>query len=370
MSKKRRLIYKDIDALRLIAVVPIIIFCLFYLMDSYKDNVISVIIGGLQYVKMASIEFFFFLSSFLLTAHALREYKYLQKFNLRHFYTRRALKILPQFLILVLFTLLILPWILNILQLSRFDSSLFYDNLLQFGSRSAVYTPEQFLLIAGSWFILIFCGMYFLLGVIFKLFQRKLKTISYVLIGFGLADRAYHILIKTSFEFDFFAYLVPIGIGIFFGDFVRNHKMKIDALKEIPKATNLMFYAIGISSIVGGYFILKGTYFSLAVPLILSLFFGYVIIDQTYGKHSFIKLRNYKILSKAGRMSYGLFTYTMVTSVVTLIALESLELQTTSMLIQILFLFLSLVIGIAVASFSYYRIEKPLGAVKREFKKF
>ena len=42
MSSKRKLIYKDIDTLRFLAIVPIILYCLFYLLNSYKDNLFHV----------------------------------------------------------------------------------------------------------------------------------------------------------------------------------------------------------------------------------------------------------------------------------------------------------------------------------------
>jgi peptidoglycan/LPS O-acetylase OafA/YrhL len=369
MSTKRKLIYKDIDTLRFLAVVPIVLYCVFYLMNSYKDNVIFTLTGGFKYLKMASVEFFFFLSAFLLTSHALREYKYKSRFNLRHFYIRRLLKLSFPISVLFIFTFLILPWIMNVLQLHSYKDPNFYSNLLRFPTKSEIFSAEQILLIGASWILIIYIFYYFLLGLIFKLFHPKLKVISFLFIILGLLDRAYHVLTSTSFEFDPLAYLVPIGIGLFFGNFVRKEKRSIETLKEIPKGTNFIVYTISLTVIVGGYFLLKETYFSLAVPLIINFTFGFMIIDQTFGKNSLFKLRKLKKMSKGGRMSFGLITYTFIISVIMLISFESLEFDSTSITTQALFICLSLSLGIGLSYFSYQRIEKPIGSIRKEFKK-
>ncbi|OIQ37025.1 MAG: hypothetical protein BM555_01590 [Crocinitomix sp. MedPE-SWsnd] len=369
MSTKRKLIYKDIDTLRFLAAVPIVLYCVFYLMNSYKDNVIFTLTGGFKYLKMASVEFFFFLSAFLLTAHALREYKYNSSFQLSSFLARRSLRISVHFIVLILFTFLILPWVLNILQLNNTVGQNFYSNLIHFTSESHLFTAEQVLLVGLSWFLVMFLIFYFILGIIFKLFHLKLRVISFALIFIGLLDRAYHTLVSDSFELDPFAYLIPIGMGLLFGNFIRNEKRSLDPLKEISKGTNLIIYFVGGTVIVTGYFILKETYFALAIPLIINFFFGYVIIDQTFGKNSLFKLRKLKKLGRAGRLSYGLIVYTFIISVLTYIGMESLEFESTAITTQLLFLFLSLALGTSVAYFTYNRIDKAILAIKSEFKK-
>jgi len=369
MSSKRKLVYKDLDVLRFIAAVPIVLYCVFYLLNSYKDDVLFVFTGGFKYLKMASVEFFFFLSAFLLTAHALREYKYNSKFHFSSFMARRTLRISVHFVVLILFTFLILPWVLNILQLNNNGGQNFYSNLLHFSSESSLFTAEQILLVGLSWFLVMFLLFYFILGLIFKLFHLKLRVLSFALIFTGLLDRAYHVLIGDSFELDPLAYLIPIGMGLLFGNFIRNEKRSLDPLKEISKGTNLIVYLVGIGVIICGYFILKDTYLALVVPLIINFFFGYVVIDQTFGKNSLFKLRKLKKLGRAGRLSYGLIVYTFIISVLTLIGMESLEFETTSLATQLLFLFLSLSLSTSVAYFTYTRIDKAILAIKSEFKK-
>ena len=367
MANKRKLLYKDMDFMRFIAYMPILLFVIFYLMNTYEDGIVAEISAGLGYVKNNSIDFFFFLSAFLLCSHSLREYKYKNSFSTRQFYIRRLLKIVPLIIPLALFAFLVHPFITRILQLSDVTTPGFSNNFL-LTSDNIVVSPEQYIYYGVLWFILLFLIFSFLSGAIFKLLKDQLKLAGYTLIILGIADRAYHVLDHSNHEFDLTAYGIPIGIGILTANVMRNEQRMVDFFKETSNISHLTVYFIGICTICFGYLFLTGTYFSIAIPIITSLFFAYAVFEQTFSKHSIIKFRKLKAFSKAGKMTYGLIVYLSIISAITVISMDSLELKMDNSLNQVIFALATVILTWTVSKLSYNYFERPILNMKREFK--
>ena len=369
MASKRRLHFKDLDFLRFLAFVPVSLYMIFFMLNSDNTGIVTDLSIIFSYIKLGSYDFFFFLSAFLITSHGLREYKYQQNFRLRNYYLRRSIRILPVLIPGILFAFLIHPWILKALKLTRVDMPSMINDLVFFGKGNSFLSPEQFLLFSVIWIIIILIIYNVFLGFALKILKDKLIYIAYFLILVGLLDRGYHILTKTFFEFDILAYAATFGFGIISAVIVRNEKRTIDVLKDTPKINHVMLYLIGGMVLVFGYFYTKNNYFSLAVPILTGVFFSYLVIEQTFAKHSIYKFRNAKGLSKIGKMTYGLFVYQSIISVITMIALDSLELDLTSIGTQLLFILLVIFMSYVVANFSYKYLERPVLSVKKEFKK-
>ncbi len=117
MPKNKRLHFKDINALKAIAFIPIYLFCILSLITSSQTGVLSEVTTIFGKIAQNSFDFFFFLSAFLITSHALREYKYMENFSLRNFIMRRILRISLVLIIALLFAFLVHPWLIKILDL-------------------------------------------------------------------------------------------------------------------------------------------------------------------------------------------------------------------------------------------------------------
>lgn len=369
MSKKRKLHYKDTDFLRFVAVIPVFLYCAFYLLNSDEEGLLAdttVILGAL---KINSFDFFFFLSALLLCAHALREYKYNSKFRLRNFYVRRMLRIFPVLIPSLIFGFLIHPWIINVLKLTKITIPKMTSHFLMFPRDYLIFSPEQYIYFAVLWSIIMFLFFYLFIGFIFKFFKDYIKIVAYGLIAAGIATRAYHVLNDSTFEFNVLAFGIPIGFGLYVADLMRNSTRVADQFKGFTKRNHALIYFIGISAILVGYFFTNNSFLSLLVPFVSCAFFGYVILEQTYSKESLLKFRHFRIFSKLGRLSYGLIVYQSIILVITLISLESLELDTSTLFIKVLFLIISLILTYLAANFSYNFIEKAALTIRREFKK-
>ena len=368
MGRKRRLHFKDLDAMRFFAFLPVFFYSTVYLVNTGENAFISDLSVGLGYLVQNSLDFFFFLSAFLLTSHALREYKYQKKFRLKAFYIRRAMRILPLFILVLLFTFLVHPWIVDILKLTEIHVPDARAYLLMFPNYFADFSSEQFIYLAVIWSIYMFLQFYVVWGLVLKFFLQHIKYVGYFFILIGLVNRFYHLLIDTPYQFDTLSAGVPVGVGAVVAHIVRNEERTVEFFKHIPKIGHVLFYFLGITTVIFGYLILSKSYFQLAVPLISCSFFGYAVIEQTYGKHSLFKLRNNKLISRMGKISYGLIVYHSVIAVIGLISIESLELNSDSLALQLGFIILTFFISWLVADLSYNWFERPILAIKKEFK--
>jgi peptidoglycan/LPS O-acetylase OafA/YrhL len=366
---KRRLLYKDLDALRFFAMLPVFLFCGLYLINTGDNQFISDAVAASSYLKQNSLDFFFFLSSFLLTSHALREYKYKKVFSLKSFYIRRIIRIAPVLGLAVLFAFVLHPWIINTLKLTSIETPIALRNFFLFPNNTLGLTSEQFIYLAVIWTIYMFLQFYLVWGFILKFFLQQIKYVGFIFIAIGVVARVYHILLQTPYEFNTLSVGIPIGIGAIVANAVRFDDRLTENIKHSPKANHIIVYLIGIVTILGGYVFLGKTYAAVVIPIITSLVFGYVIIEQTFGKNSVFKLRKNKFLSRMGKISYGFIVYQSIILVIGVISVESLEFSFESLPTQIGFLILAFVVSWLAADISYNWYERPILSFKKEFKR-
>lgn len=368
MSPKRKLFYKDLDFLKFLALIPIILYICLYFLNSFKIGVIPNLTHAFSYIKIGAIEFFFFASTFLLCSLGLREHKYTNAFSLRSFITRRLLKLVPLTIPLVLFAFIIHPLIATFLGLTsvRIPS---WSNGFLLAENFELMSTEQFVYIGALWFCLIFMLYSAIIGLLLKFAHRKLNIFGIILIAGGLGIRLLHLLNDTRFDFDPLAFAVPVGIGLILANYVRNEQRFRDYFKDSSFGWHLIFYVLGFLTVVLGYVYSRGSYLSLLIPLVLGFCFSYTIMAQTFSKNSQIKFRNMKRLSKYGRMSYGIIIYFSIICSVLVVAMDSLEINLELIGNQLIFLCLAVVLTFTLALLSYEKIEKPISIFKREFKK-
>ncbi len=372
MPKNKRLHFKDVNTLRFFAFIPVFLYCILFLSNTKDEGVHNELTQLFQLLSRNSLDFFFFLSAFLLASQSLREYKYTDKFSLKNFYVRRILRILPLFVFGLLFAFLIHPWILNALKLNEIVAPSASSYLMLIPNYGAEYTKEQFIYLAVIWTIYMFIQFYFIWGLILRFLKDQLFYVSLFLMVIGIVARIMHISGDGSsyyvYIFDTLSYGVPIGIGGLLSLLIRNEHPLIEKLKSFTKSRVIMIYSIGTLFTISAYlFSFKG--FGLTIiPLFTCLFYSYILIDQTFGKNSFVKLRTYKIFTHLGKLSYGLIFYQSIVSVLCIIGIDSLDFDLSSTSVKIAFLLASLTVSWIIADISYKIIEKPLLRLRREFK--
>jgi len=367
MTQNKRLHFKDLDAMRFLAFLPIFLFCIFYLTRTEEEGFHYEITNLFGFIKQNSLDFFFFVSAFLLTSQGLREYKYKDSFSLRSFYMRRVFRIAPLLLIGILFAFLIHPWILATLKLNTVDSG--YGYLSLFPKYFTKLPQEQYIYLAVIWTIFMFIQFYFFWGIILKFFRNLIQPISIALIVVGVASRIIHHYLDSDYGFDILSYGAPIGIGGILARLIRNDSKYIEKIKMLPKKLIIPIYIVSGLFVLSGYLISANFILVSIVPVFTCVLFSFAVIEQTFGKNSIGKLRNNKVFSHLGKASYGLILYQAILNVLLVISIDSLNFDIQSETVKVAFLVISFALTWIVADLSYNFYEKPLIRLRREFKK-
>lgn len=369
MPKTKRLHFKDLDALRFFGFIPVFLFSVLFLSATDTEGFHYEMLLVIDYLKINSFDFFFFVSSFLLTSQGLREYKYNQNFALKSFYVRRFIRLLPLSVVALSFAFIVYPLIIKTLKLNVVTTPQGPKLLQLIPEYYASYINEQYIYLAVIWVILMFAIFYVIWGLILKYGSKALKSISILFILAGITSRITCHFLDISFEFNPLAYGVPIGMAAILAQLVRTESKHLEKIKNIPKKFILPIYILGLAIVVFGYLMSTNFFIYSIVPVITSSYFGFLILDQTFGKNSPFKFRNYKVLTHLGKISFGLFVYQAILNVLIVIGIDSLDFEMTSFSTKILFTLLGFVMSWIVADLSFNFAEKPLLRMRREFKK-
>ncbi len=367
MSKIRKLYFKDISALRFIAFLPVFLYLTLYLLKSKKESVLNLVIELLEQLSVNSLDFFFFLSSFLITSLALREYKYKQSFSLKKFYIRRLLRIIPLLLPLLIFAFYFHTYILNVLQLTPLNPNSIKYYLIGLPNYFASITYDRYTYTIVLFTIYMFLQFYLLWGFVLKYLKNRLIPFSIILIISGIAVRLTLILSGVSFYFDIFSYLTPIGLGAILAYLIRNNEAFIQRFKKITKKQITLVYTIGILIVFLGYVLFKDSIFQAILPFFTCLFYAFIILEQTFSKASIFKLRKNKLMTRMGKISYGLLVFTPIIATILNIAFESIDKDLESILFKVLYVISSFVLTWLIADLMYNFYEKLFRYIKRDF---
>lgn len=371
MPRSKRLHFKDINAIKALAFIPVYLFSILFLINSPERGVLYDAVMILKNMVFGSIDLFFFISAFLITSHALREYKYLDKFSFRNFIIRRVFRIAIVLIIALSFAYFVHPWLIEVLDLKM--PNLTFPSIEPFLLLVPNYFAEfngdhlLYILIISS--IYMFVQFFIVWGLVLRFFKKQLVLLACALIVIGLIARIIHFFNGSAFFLDTFSYGVMMGFGSLTANIVRNETPIFHKIKELSKRTNTVVYVAGLVLFLGTYILCANTIFIAFTPLLLAPFFCFLIVDQTFGKNSVIQFKNMKILSHMGKLSYGFIVYQGIVGVLIVLGVLSLDYQLNSILIVTVIVIGGFIASLIVSDISFKLFEKPLQRFRREFKK-
>ncbi|MBK9193185.1 MAG: acyltransferase [Crocinitomicaceae bacterium] len=369
MPKSKRLHFKDIDAMRFFAFLPVYVYTILFLTRTENEGFHHELTMIFSFIKTSSLDFFFFTSAFLLTSLGLREYKYNQNFYLKGYLLRKIIRLGPLILIGLAFVFIVHPWILKILKLNAINAPASTGFFTFQQSYLDAFTKEQFVYIAVIWSAMTFLLFSLLWGFVLKFFKKSLPGIFIGLMIAGFAMRILTHYLELSIDFNILAFGIPIGFGGLLAKWVREENPVLNKIKTIPKKYVTPIYITGICIITGGYVISENFILVGLMPAFTCAFFGFLILDQTFGKNAPVKFRNNKVFSHLGKISYGLLVYQSMVNVLIVIGIDSLDFEISSASVKIAFALVGFVFSWIIADISYNFVEKPLHRLSREFKK-
>ena len=293
--------FENLDALRFLAALSVFIFHFFRDINGFYPNLAAnkIFEVVLVFTNKGSlgVNFFFVLSGFLITYLILQEKQLTKHFSLWKFLVRRTLRIWPLYFIVVAMGFVIFPLVLKnfhtthnpilyLFFLANFDeiyntASDAYNFLT---APWSVAVEEQFYLI---WSLMLF--------PLLKLKKFKLEYLILILYVFSFVfswlNRENHVIIY----YHTFSVCQDILTGAFFGLSLFKGRKWIQKIISLKTYQLLLIYLVGFTICILKSKIFAGDLIVLE-RLVISLFFAFIIIEQSQSKQSIYKIGKLRLV--------------------------------------------------------------------------
>lgn len=309
--------FANLDALRFLAAFSVFVFHFFRDINGfYPDLKLNAIFRAIMVVAnkgALGVSLFFVLSGFLITYLILQEKKQTGSFSLWKFLVRRTLRIWPLYFIVVAIGFLLFPYLID--GYSTTHRPLFY--LFFLANFDEIYNPisDSVNFLSALWSVAVEEQFYLFWSLLlFPLLKWKNFKLEYLLFLLMLLSLIFSWMNRDNEKiiyFHTFSVCQDILTGAFIGIAVFNGKTWIKKITELSTWKIVLIYLIGF-----GIIITKNKFFAgdliVLERFVISLFFGFIILEQSLGKNSFIKIGKWNWMNYLGKISYGFYVYHLI----------------------------------------------------------
>lgn len=287
------------------------------------------------------VDFFFVLSSFLLTLLALKEYENTSGFSKINFFVRRSLRIFPLYFLILFFSFVILPFLAADLNYS-------------------ISLPQE------KWMYLFFLSNYdyrdciFALKFLWSISAEEQFYLLFLIVSPLIIKRPYVIIALFLLIYLFFLlYTQTTKINTYTHTIIHfpNFSAGIICAHLYFKKINFKKNVFLVLAICGGILFL--TTEDIAFNVLISVIFGCVILLTIQYAHFIKKNLIFNFTEFWGNYTYGLYIYSGF-----VITFNSKFLYTENVLLNF---FTSLVVLFVVAYLSYHAYEKQFLKLKKAY---
>ena len=359
--------FKELNSLRFIGFIGIFFGHVFFSNspEIINSKLYATVFNYGKILGFISIDSFFVLSSFLITWKALEEIKFTNKFQFKNFLIRRSLRIWPLY-----FFIVFIGFLLEYLKSHYFFESEKLPSIWNFVlfilNYDIIENGYNFLFfMVFMWSISVEEQFYILWAITIKWFNKYLFGISFLIIFISLYFRIYFINDSLSLNFHTASALGNFGIGALTAILVFKHQYFLDKLKSLSRNKILFIYVTIFSFFILMPVLLENDFFIVIQRVLFSIFFSFIILEQTYCENSIVKVSRIKYFNFFGKISYGLYCYhgIMIT-----VVLQLNKLFMESLIISlVLYPLLILVSTLLVSYVSYRFYESKFLKLKYKF---
>lgn len=312
------------------------------------------------------LDYFFVLSSFLLTWLALSEWKTTGAFRPDLFLIRRSLRLWPLYFA-ILFGTYLLFW--------GFGKQLAIESLppievfLLFISNFWIANQGQNFLffLVFLWSIAVEEQFYLAWAFVLRFANKHLVLVCLLMILVSLIFRWLNLNHEPQLFFNTLSYLGNFGIGALTAWLAFYNDSFIKMIEDLSKPTSAFIYLLFIVLTLGYFEWFQSHFMVVIEKLVFGIFFAFVILEQSFAKHSLYKLGQLKHVSFLGQLSLGLYCIHGIVLTCAMVLLNSLGFAWYSWQVYLINPLLILSITIAISWISYSYFEKPIHQYRKHF---
>ena len=337
------------------------------------------------------VNFFFVLSGFLITYLLLKEKEQHSTINVKSFYLRRVLRIWPLYFLVLFIGLAVIPLFTTALP-PRFpiltSTATLDKNLYMFflGNFDYVKNGISNAIVGVLWSVSIEEQFYLFWPLLLLIILRKhLTKLFIVLIAFSVYYRLFGMSGKTQNlmqHYHTFSCISDLAMGALFAKLCDSEKF-INFFRRLNPVVIILVYLVGLFLIAirMDLFHLELTqneylkqinfrsngikprplqYWRSFMPVVYSLFFAFVMMEQIFSERSVFKIGKIKLFTYLGKISYGLYCFHMIALFIVVYVMMKLGYSVTlpDKNLIIFEAFSALALTIIISILSYYFFEK------------
>lgn len=301
--------FKQLEALRFAAFLAVFSLHVFTpRVTGEPANSLTSFIYTYSRLGFLGIDFFFVLSSFLISFKFFEEASASGNFNLKKFLIRRVLRIWPLYFLIVILGIIAIYF--NNSSGGSSEMPPLY-HFLFFTINFYIAANGNFFLffLVFLWSIAVEEQFYVLWAVFFKYLKSYFIQICLMMIFLSLAFRAGFIKDHFQLYYNSLSVAGDFGIGGLLGYCCFHKNSFYLKTKKISTSTIILIYLMFLAVII---FYNQLFSYSAAVVierLIFSIFFAFIIFEQVFCKHSLFKAGKSKAINYLGKISYGLYCF-------------------------------------------------------------
>jgi peptidoglycan/LPS O-acetylase OafA/YrhL len=188
--------------------------------------------------------------------------------------------------------------------------------------------------------------------------------LSLVFRAFNTGDNDHEFAVRY---FHTFSVIGDMALGGLFAYFVSYENRFKVFVTNMSRPMLVLLYAL-----TAAITLFKDQIFVPGVPVIferivIAFLFGMIILEQNYAKHSLFKMSNFKIMSKLGIYTYGLYCLHFLGLYFAIKVMNALHLNGSETWVSLTMMLLALVLSIVISLFSYHLFEKWFLKFKDKF---
>lgn len=380
-ANQTRIFFPHLDGIRFIAFLAVFINHAAGILHFYDPN------GTWNFIRSnylqsgdLGVNLFFVLSGFLITYLLLKEKELNGRIHIPHFYLRRILRIWPVYYFVALICLWIMPLFAKVLP-PGFPIPVDTDGLSPWfyatftGNFDYIYNGITNVLIGILWSVSVEEQFYLFWPLFIAFIRRRYLLFTFLTVIAGSIAFRYFGCDGGSamlIRYHSLSCMSDLAVGAVFALLCTNARFA-ERLKRMPRWLIVFIYLLFIALIpFRNYLWMLDVHYVLVTavaPVIFSLFFAFFIMEQNYAECSFYKFGRFRLISRLGRYTYGMYCYHMLVFFFTLYALYccGLDVIHPSLFVFLTEIMVSLACTILSARFSYLYIERGFLRMKDHF---
>lgn len=317
------------------------------------------------------VNFFFVLSGFLITFLLIREKEYTGRIHVGNFYVRRILRIWPLFYLCVFIGFVVFPHISHLVGVSGNETARPWYYILFINNFDVIDNGHPKSLILGILWSIAIEEQFYLSWPLLLSFL-PLRYFKHACIGIMAGSLVFRFIYRDQPDvlyFNTFAVIGDMALGGLFA-YLTSYPNKF--LNYVTNMSRLQI--VGIYVIAAGLFILRRKLFYGGFPyssvperLIIAIFFGLIIVEQNFSKHSFYKFSNFKLMTRMGIYTYGLYCLHFIGIYAAMAIITQAGGNHLSLVTNLVMAVLALFITIGLSLLSYHLFEKKFLTLKDRF---